>query len=267
MGNQDSDPGPLQYSIHRSEIITDIAIILSLRLTQEFIPLNKDSQRLFPDEINSLDDSIRDSWHTKSDNFLNGSTGSLYTPLTTGIIITGLNLVEDAPSLKIGNELFIFANGAFANKFLTKIFKRALSRRRPLLEFASPDEQAELGKDENNHEAFYSGHTSTAFYSAAFLRRRLSQSLQRRGHTGIKSGHQWLAGVTLYMWAAYVGYSRIEIDEHYFTDVVTGAVMGVLFEEIYYRFNQRHWSFHPSWRLTPQVRHDSLGLWFARSFP
>jgi len=264
--DQNPDPVSVQYSLHRSEIITDLAIILSLRLAQELIPLNRDSQRLFPDEINSLDESIRDSWHTKSDNFLNGGTGSLYTPLAAGIIMTGLNLVEDSPSLKIGNELFVFVNGAFANKFLTKIFKRTFSRRRPLLEFADPDERAELEKDENNFEAFFSGHASMASFSATFLRRRISQSLQRHGHAGVQSGYQWLTGATLYAWAAYVAYSRIQIDKHYFTDVATGFVMGVLFEEVYYRLNLKHWNSYSSWRLAPQTRSGIFQLSLSRSF-
>ncbi|MCZ6676173.1 MAG: phosphatase PAP2 family protein [Candidatus Poribacteria bacterium] len=255
-----------QYTPHRSELIRDFAITGTLGLTQLLIPLNWESQRLFPDDVNNLDESIRDARHAKSDNFLNGSGGSLSTPLAVAAIITGLNWSEDRPWRQTGTELLIFANGGIANGFLTQSVKRGFSRRRPILEFASPTDRAELDAKATNHKSFYSGHTSTAFYSASFLRRRISQSLARHGHTGIRSGYQWLTGIALYGWASYVGYSRIEIDKHYFSDVVAGALMGVLFEEVYYRFNSKHWNTHAAWTLTPQVTSESIGVYFAKRF-
>ena len=180
--------------------------------------------------------------------------------------MTGLNKGEVIPFRKTGNELLIFGNGLLANYFLTKSFKRTFSRRRPLLEFAAGADQAELDANISNHESFYSGHTSTAFFSASFLRRRIAQSLARHGHVGIKSGYQWITGVTLYSWASYVGYSRIQIDKHYFTDVVAGAFMGTLFEEVYYRFNRRHWDAHTSWSLTPQVTRKAIQLHSVKHF-
>ena len=265
IGNLNSAPTPSQYSLHRSELITDFAITATLGLTHVLIPLDRDSQRLFPDEANSLDKWIRDRLHTKSDNFLNDN-GSLYTPFAAAILMTGLNLIEDASFQKTGSDLLIFANGALANGFLTQSFKRAFSRRRPIFEFADAANKAALNIKETNHKSFYSGHTATAFYSTAFLRRRISQSLTQNGHSGIKSGYQWLTGVTLYSWAAYVGYSRIEIDKHYLTDVVMGSVMGMLFEEIYYRFNQKYWNSHPSWHLTSHATQESFQFHFAKLF-
>jgi membrane-associated phospholipid phosphatase len=242
LGDQHPDPGRSEYLLSHSEILTDLAVTASLGLTQILIPLDKDSQRLFPDEVNSLDRSMRDRWHTRSDNFLDGTIGALYTPAATGAIITVLNLAERVPTPKIGSELLIFANGALANKFLTRSFKRAFSRRRPELEFADEADEIELEKRDSAHESFYSGHASTAFFSAAFLRRRISQSFAEHGHSGIGSGYQWLTAIGLYSWAAYVGYSRIQIDKHYFTDVAAGMVMGLLFEEIYHRLNREHWN-------------------------
>lgn len=263
-GNWDPEQATAQYSLPRSTLMTDLAITATLGLTQALIPVNQDSQRLFPDEVNGLDKSMRDRWHTESDNFLDGTMSSLYAPLTTSVVMTGLNLVEGTSLQRTGNQLIIFASGALANKFLTKSFKRTFSRRRPLLEFADAADQTELSAKDENHESFYSGHASTASFSAAFLRRRISQSLERHGHAGVRSGYQWLTGIALYSGAAYVGYSRIQIDKHYFTDVVTGMVMGLLFEEIYYRFNQKHWNFPVSWHLTPQATPESLQLCFAK---
>ena len=241
LGDQHPDSGRSEYLLSHSEILTGLAVTASLGLTQILIPLDRDSQRLFPDEVNSLDRSMRDRWHTRSDNFLDGTIGALYTPAATGAIITVLNLAERAPTQETGSELLIFANGTLANKFLTGSFKRAFSRRRPELDFASEADRIELEKKDSAYESFYSGHASTAFFSAAFLRRRISQSLAGHGHSGIGSGYQWLTTIGLYSWAAYVGYSRIQIDKHYFTDVVAGMVMGLLFEGIYYQLNRNHW--------------------------
>jgi membrane-associated phospholipid phosphatase len=242
LGDQHPVPGRSEYLLSHSEILMDVAVTASLGLTQVLIPLDKDSQRLFPDEVSSLDRSMRDRWHTQSDNFFDGTIGALYTPAATGAIITVLNLAERASTQKTGSELLIFANGAFANKFLTRSFKRAFSRRRPELDFANEADKIELEKKDSAHESFYSGHASTAFFSAAFLRRRISQSLAEHGHSGIGSGYKWLTTIGLYSWAAYVGYSRIQIDKHYFTDVMAGMVMGLVFEEIYYRLNRKHWN-------------------------
>ena len=261
-----SEQSTEQYSLPPSVLITDLTITTSLGLTQLLIPLNKDSQRLFPDEVNSLDRSMRDKWHTKSDNFLNGTVGSLYTPVSAGVAIVGLNLFEGASLQKAGNQLFIFVNGALANKFLTRSVKYTFSRRRPLLEFADAADKAELDARDKNHESFYSGHASTAAFPAAFLRRRISQSLKRHGHAGIRSGYQWLTTASLYSWAAYVGYSRVQIDKHYFTDVAVGMIMGLLFEETYYRFNEKHWGSYSSWRLAPQVSSETFQLCLSKSF-
>jgi membrane-associated phospholipid phosphatase len=265
LGHQHPAPERSEYLLSRSEILTDLAVTASLGLTQVLIPLDKDSQRLFPDEVNSLDRSMRDRWHTRSDNFLDGSIGALYTPAAIGAIITVLNLAERASTQKTGSELLIFANGAFANKFLTKSFKRAFSRRRPELDFANEADKIELEEEDSAHESFYSGHASTAFFSAAFLRRRMSQSLAQRGHSGIGSGYQWLTVTVLYSWAAYVGYSRVQIDKHYFTDVAAGMVMGLVFEEIYHQLNRGYWNSYSSWRPTLQVDSGTLQLCLVKN--
>jgi membrane-associated phospholipid phosphatase len=265
LGAQNPETEIPQYSPYRPELITGVAVTATLGLVQYLIPLNHDSQRLFPDEVNGLDRSMRDRWHTRSDNFLDGTIGALYTPAATGAIITVLNLAERAPTPRIGSELLIFANGALANKFLTRSFKRAFSRRRPELDFANEPGKIEMWEKDSAHESFYSGHASTAFFSASFLRRRISQSLALHGHSGIGSGYQWLTAIGLYSWAAYVGYSRIQIDKHYFTDVVAGMVMGLLFEEIYHQLNRGHWNFYSSWHPALQADSGTLQLCLVKS--
>ena len=81
--------GNSQYVLHRSELIRDFTFTGMLGLTQLLIPLNWESQRLFPDDLNDLDESIRNSWHTKTDNFLDGNMGALSTPFAVAAVITG----------------------------------------------------------------------------------------------------------------------------------------------------------------------------------
>lgn len=60
--------------------------------------------------------------------------------------------------------------------------------------------------------SFPSGHTSAAFQGAAFIHRR----------------YGWRYAAPAYLGASFVGYSRVESDNHYVEDVVAGAAIGVL---------------------------------------
>ena len=61
-------------------------------------------------------------------------------------------------------------------------------------------------------KSFPSGHTSAAFQGASFIHERY----------GIKYA------IYAYLGAAYVGYSRVESDNHYIEDVLAGAAIGIL---------------------------------------
>jgi len=60
--------------------------------------------------------------------------------------------------------------------------------------------------------SFPSGHTSTAFSGASFLQRR----------------YGWKYGIPAYIAASFVGWSRIESDNHYLKDVLAGAAIGII---------------------------------------
>lgn len=72
------------------------------------------------------------------------------------------------------------------------------------------------------NRSFPSGHTSTSFVSAEFLRKR----------------YGWKYGLPAYVAASFVGYSRVESDNHYWHDVIAGAAIGIgssyLFSEPYH---------------------------------
>ncbi len=61
-------------------------------------------------------------------------------------------------------------------------------------------------------KSFPSGHTSAAFQGAAFIHKR----------------YGWKYSIPAYLGAAFVGYSRVESDNHYVEDVLAGAVIGTV---------------------------------------
>jgi membrane-associated phospholipid phosphatase len=69
-----------------------------------------------------------------------------------------------------------------------------------------------LGHHPSDRFSFPSGHTSSAFATAAVLER----------HYG------WKVGVPAYAAATYVGGSRLSENKHYLSDVIFGAAIGVV---------------------------------------
>ena len=60
--------------------------------------------------------------------------------------------------------------------------------------------------------SFPSGHTAVGFSGASFLQKR----------------YGWECGIPVYIAASFIGWSRIGSDNHYFHDVLAGAVIGIL---------------------------------------
>jgi membrane-associated phospholipid phosphatase len=61
------------------------------------------------------------------------------------------------------------------------------------------------------HYSFPSGHSASAFAGAAFLQRR----------------YGWKFGVPATIAASFVAYSRVESNNHYASDVIAGAAIGI----------------------------------------
>jgi len=101
------------------------------------------------------------------------------------------------------------------------------------------NEQAPDGAD----HSFPSGHASIAFSSAAFVQMR----------------YGWTYGIPAYLVAAFVGYTRVATDQHYFHDVLAGAAIGILANVIFT-------SPYRAVTVSPAVGRDSIGLFVTRSF-
>jgi membrane-associated phospholipid phosphatase len=92
--------------------------------------------------------------------------------------------------------------------------------------------------------SFPSGHTSLAFSSASFLQKR----------------YGWDYGIPAYIAASFVGWSRIESDNHYFRDVLAGAAIGVVSTYIFTDAYQKGIA------VTPFVEKRAYGLVLNATF-
>lgn len=100
---------------------------------------------------------------------------------------------------------------------MTQLFKFAAGRERPFVFDLDGSEKGTTKNPADNNLSFFSGHTSFPF--ALAVSSGTIASLKRyRAAPFI-----WATGLSL---AAASGYLRIAGDKHYFTDVVTGAVVG-----------------------------------------
>ena len=66
-------------------------------------------------------------------------------------------------------------------------------------------------RPDGSDQSFPSGHTSAAFAGAGFIQQR----------------YGWEYGALAYLLAGFVGYSRIHSNDHYWYDVLGGAVIGI----------------------------------------
>lgn len=92
-------------------------------------------------------------------------------------------------------------------------------------------------------KSFPSGHTSTAFQGASFIHKRY----------GIKYS------IPAYIGASFVGYSRVESDNHYVEDVLAGAAIGIVssfyFTKPYKGFN-----------IAPIAGNKTYGIVFSKQW-
>jgi membrane-associated phospholipid phosphatase len=124
-------------------------------------------------------------------------------------------LFDNKHSLYVGGEI---ALGISAAAILTRGFKEAFGRLRPF-QTSEPEDFFHGGN------AFYSGHTVTAFTFATILAKNYPK--QRIDFLGI---HQDLPVVPVlaYSLATMVGLQRIYSNVHWTSDVYVGAIMGYL---------------------------------------
>jgi len=97
--------------------------------------------------------------------------------------------------------------------------------------------------DNSDNNSFPSGHASTTFQSAAFIRKR----------------YGWKYGIPAYAGATFVAYSRVYADKHYAEDVLAGAAIGIIASEIF--TTPRN-----NLSISPMMQKDTYGLIVRKRF-
>ncbi len=136
--------------------------------------------------------------------------GDLGDAIGHGLVVTGGTLGlfaagQIAPAGRFRRVTFDLAQGLVINGALTGIFKRSFGRQRP---------------DSTNSRSFPSGHTSTAFTWATVLTRHFGPEV----------------GIPATLVATYIAVSRVEDNEHFFSDIVAGGVLGYVVGRTVSRF-------------------------------
>lgn len=116
-----------------------------------------------------------------------------------------------------GEDATVIVESIVVAANLNQLVKFTVGRERPFVHDLAPGEKSLTKSPGDNNLSFYSGHTMLGFVSAVSA-----------GTVASLKGYRsapwiWGTGLTL---AAATGYLRIAADKHYFTDVLTGAIMG-----------------------------------------
>jgi len=225
----------------------------------------------------SFDRFFRDAFrnNSKTDNFFDSGLGTYWSPffLSAAALLTSATVAgSDAYRDTATRALPLLWVAVAGNSLPTQVFKKSFGRERPYLKFENQKAIDEFGDDDDAHESFYSGHASTAFLSAAFIDRVVADAV--RLHTpdySLFEGSTWQPrllrlgqAVVFYGFAAAVAYSRIEVDQHYMTDVLTGALVGTTHGQVLY-----HWSYRRESRgaiPTVSALHGGYGLMVSWRF-
>ncbi|MGE0871469.1 MAG: phosphatase PAP2 family protein [Kofleriaceae bacterium] len=141
-------------------------------------------------------------------------TGYVSAPALSLGVVTALALAEDPSWARLIDDTVPILETVAVSQVVTQVLKFAAARQRPFVHYAG----AATAASTDDNMSFYSGHAALAFGMVTSA----GMVLHRRG-----SRLEWLmwgAGIAL---SASTAYLRIAGDKHYFTDVVTGSVVGV----------------------------------------
>ncbi len=174
-------------------------------------------------------------------NFLDNEFGSAVTPVAAGLIMFTADSKwpqADKQGKLAAQNLFLFSAGLLATKGITDLAKGIVARPRPL-----PCLEPELAGLRTNidhaydHNSFFSGHASSAFFAMTFLNKRIRAIMRNEMTVGKYDKYSWVSPAFSFSWATFVGWTRIHAYKHFPTDIIVGAAAGILMAELFYSFN------------------------------
>jgi len=210
-------PAGLRVSVPIDVSITVAAAglwIASEALTSQFAPL---TCRWCAS--NALDTAVRDNlrWtaHGGAAATISNAGAYVVAPLV-GVGMLAAAAVKEGGARRLWIDLLISAEAVALSGDLDQLVKYSVGRQRPYAHAGVPNPDTGPGADDANL-SFYSAHTSFTFAVAAAT-----------GTVARMRGYRWAP--VIYVAGGVIGaataYLRIAADQHYLTDVVTGAVLG-----------------------------------------
>ncbi len=142
--------------------------------------------------------------------------GLLTLPIGVVSAVFAFAAIEGQPRTGVV-DVAIVAEAAGTAMLLTQIAKFTAARERPFVHALPEGEKARTQNPIDNNLSFFSGHTAMVFASATAG--GTVASMRQYSTAPVV----WALGLTV---AAASGYLRIAGDRHYFTDVLTGALVG-----------------------------------------
>jgi membrane-associated phospholipid phosphatase len=169
--------------------------------------------------VDGVDWSVRNALHWDNTGAANleSNIGAYAIVPLAGLGMTALAAAREDRLGEMGGNALVVAESVALAGDLSQIFKFATGRERPFVHALPEAEKPLTANPADNNVSFYSSHTSFAFTLAT-----ASGTVASMRHYRL-APLVWALG---YASAAAVGYLRIAADRHYFTDVLTGAVVG-----------------------------------------
>lgn len=143
----------------------------------------------------AITDDLKEDDFNEFDVEAPNKSGSFYFLAGSSALTYLLGKAFNKPHL--ANTGLYLTEAFFTTQFATFVIKETFQRTRP---------------DSSNNLSFPSGHTSGMFTVASVLDKRY----------GLKFG------VPAYLWASFVGITRVKTQKHFPTDVIIGAALGII---------------------------------------
>ena len=174
------------------------------------------------DTVPGIDESVRNGlkWNDiKTPATISDVVGFAGLPV---LLLGGLAVASahESAAKKIPEDFLVTIEEVMLAADLNQLVKFSFARERPFVHALTDAQKASTAAPADNDLSFYSGHTTLAFSLATSA----ATVATLRGYRWAPA--LWAVGLPM---AAFVGYLRIAADKHYFTDVMTGALLGSAF--------------------------------------